>query len=304
MKTTGLSIDLSSRKFQVLFLLIVVVSNFILKLWFVNQDQISFDEPWTIFNAQQSVAELFQNLAADFHPPFYFVLEHFSLKLFGDGVFGVRIISLIFSALTIIPIFLIGRKINARVACLASLLFFSSSIHMYLSHEARAYSLLCFLTCFAFYFFIKVLEDKEPSKRSLIWFVMLNSLLIYTHFFSLFLFLSQGIIILIYAKDKIKLFTILYSLIGILFIPYLPVFYNKFFVTNGIEFWLEGTPGLEGVYNNLWKFTNSPIMAIVSICLMVFSFVKIFLVKNLEISSYKKVSFLWLALTMLSMFLF
>lgn len=304
MKTTGLNIDLSSRKFQVLFLLTIVVSNLILKFSFIHQDQISFDEPWTLFFSQQPLPLLLDNLASDFHPPFYFILEHFSIKLFGDGVVGARIISLLFSSLTILPIFLIGKRINLNVGYYAVLFFFVSTIHMYFSHEARAYSLLCFLCSYSFYFLVKLLESNKPNIKDSIWFVIISCLLIYTHFFSLFLFLSQILIVLLFGRNKLKLFVILFLSILVLFIPYLPVFYNKFFVTNGMDFWLEGTPGLEGIYNNLWKFTNSPIMAIVSVLTVLGTL--FFFIKNIKVKSglVLKIVLLWLTITMMAMFLF
>jgi hypothetical protein len=71
---------------------------------------------------------------------------------------------------------------------------------------------------------------KSPSWIKTIFLIIINSILLYTHLTSIFIFVAQGIYLLLYFKSPVKLFQGLVSII-------IPVFLLSFWVLNNS--WLE-----------------------------------------------------------------
>lgn len=82
----------------------------------------------------------------NWNAPLYYILLHFWTKLFGISEFSLRLPSAIFSFLTVVTTFILGKNLFGKKAgILASVLIGLSSFHLWYAQEARDYSMVLFL---------------------------------------------------------------------------------------------------------------------------------------------------------------
>jgi len=63
----------------------ILLVAFGLRLVLLADADIWWDEGWTVWTARHSIADVARLMATDVHPPLYFFLLRFWLKLAGDG---------------------------------------------------------------------------------------------------------------------------------------------------------------------------------------------------------------------------
>ena len=101
------------------------------------------DEMFTVRAAQQSVGAMIEMVRDDIHPPLYFLLAHYWIKIApGDVLIELRLLSVVFALLATIALdrlFLKHAPPRVRLWCLA-LWTFSACLLLY-SRMARSYSL-------------------------------------------------------------------------------------------------------------------------------------------------------------------
>lgn len=96
-------------------------------------------------------------------PPFYFWLSAPLVRIFGEGEWTFRLISIIAATLTVVLVFLIARKLyNQKVGLLSSLIFISAYEVYVRFSEGNLDALLICLSLAAFYFYLR------KERRSLI----------------------------------------------------------------------------------------------------------------------------------------
>jgi uncharacterized membrane protein len=150
----------------------------------VNHNSIDLDEPFSIFHAQKSLTELWQLFAEENNPPLHFYLLHFWTKLFGISALAVRSLSLIFSLLTILALFDIGKMLKSEaLGLLIVLLFIGATYPHYFALEARTYSLFTLLFATALQLMISF--KLKPTRRKLVLYAVNLGLLIYAHYIGL-----------------------------------------------------------------------------------------------------------------------
>lgn len=117
-----------------------------------------FDEAASWYQSKDSVADLIARTANDNYPPLHNFLLYFSIRLFGDGEWSLRLSSAILGTANILLLYWLGSITVGRSAGLVAAAFLAfSGYHIDYSQEARTYTLLAFTaTWFAassFYFF-------------------------------------------------------------------------------------------------------------------------------------------------------
>lgn len=235
---------------------------------------IANDEPFTIFWAQVGLHELMQKLNTGNNAPFHFFLMHFWVKLFGINPFSVRFLSLIFSSVTPVFIFLIGKRFyNYFTGILAAFIFTFATIHVYFSHEARVYSLLALLTAISLYLFLRIIENPKNRKLFIFLFIV-NLLLIYSHYFGFFIPFIEVISVLFIKERKslIKPITLLMSFLAISFLPIFFIFIERFSSSTNNGTWVSG-PEFGQVYGFLNIFINNRINMLLLILIFITGFI-------------------------------
>ena len=100
----------------------------------------------------------------DNHHPFYSVLAHLSIALFGESAWSVRLPSVLFGTATVPLLYLLGtRLVNRREAFLAAAFLAVSYHHIWFSQNARGYAMLGCFAVLSAWLLIRVLEEGGPK---------------------------------------------------------------------------------------------------------------------------------------------
>jgi len=238
-------------------IVLILVTNLILKILFVTNNDIANDEPFSIFHAQMPLQEIVSILKQGNNPPLYEIFLHFWIKIFNISAFWVRLPSVIFSSFTAVVIFIVIKKLfQYKEAVTAAFIFTFSTTHFYFAHEARTYPLFVLLSVISLLYFIKFFQEK--NLRNLVVLVFVNTLLLYSHYFAFFVILNQclGLIVLPFSMKKLRMFLIGFTVSLLLFSPLLFAFINQFFLTVSKGTWVE-SPHWTHYYGFINIFLNS-----------------------------------------------
>ncbi|MCK4745229.1 glycosyltransferase family 39 protein [Candidatus Parcubacteria bacterium] len=196
------------------------------------QREFWFDEAFTGILVKLGWGEMFYNIAADVHPPLYYVLLKIWGTLFGFSDIVLRSFS-VFLSMLLIAVFYFFAKESIKDKKMLFPLLFLASINPFLrqfAQEARMYMLFAVFTLLSAFFFWRLIKKKEFFKnRDWLYFSIFSSLSFLTHYFSLFVFISffAALFLFYFQKQKLKLKEIF-------------CFYMKFFAIPIITFilWL------------------------------------------------------------------
>jgi uncharacterized membrane protein len=109
------------------------------------------DELYSVSFAKTPMEDLWGDwMVREPNPPLYYSLLSGWIQIFGETEFGVRFLSVVFSLLGIVGVFLVGRSVHSNTAgLLAAALAAVSSHQLQYSQEARAYMLAFAAASFA-----------------------------------------------------------------------------------------------------------------------------------------------------------
>src|SRR3989344_3020123 len=123
------------------------------------------DEAFSVHHAAEvSTTLVMQNVAETEAAPFgYYVLLHYFGWIFGYGDFSMRFLSVIFSVLSILILYLIGTRLRLSIpeTLLACALMATSMLQGLYAQEVRLYSLFTFLIMLCVYFVILAWQEKQ-----------------------------------------------------------------------------------------------------------------------------------------------
>lgn len=141
------------------------------------------DEAFSALLSEKSPLQIIPLTMRDTTPPLHYLLLHYWMIMFGTSEVALRGLSFIFHILTVFIVFLIIRKlIKSTIAqFLITLATLLNPFLLRYAFEARAYSLLAFLSVLAIYFVI--------TKKYILSSVVL-ALAVFTHNFALFTFIA------------------------------------------------------------------------------------------------------------------
>ncbi len=285
--------------------LILFLIAFIWKLVFIETRNICIDEPFTIFHAQQSALDIIKlSTQNEPNPPLFMLLEHFWIDLFGISSLSVRMLPLLFNALTVIYIFFIGKKFfNPWCGIFASGIFILSTNHFYFGLEARTYSLLSLATAASLFYFLSLIQNYN-NKKLLAALVIANFVLTYCHFFGWFVVFVQFATSFIYIKDR-KLFKmLLLSIIitGVSFSPMAIIFIKQFFISSHGT-WVQPPSNSEYLSQLYWFLNAKRVFIFILISILAGSIFMIGTKNYKKISNELLILFLWWFIPYTIMFL-
>lgn len=138
----------------------IIIIGSVIRLYELNLQSLWLDESTSLqFAKHDLIGCIFSEVN---NPPLYSLLLKFWIYLFGyDSDAIIRYLSAIFGVLTLIPFWNFAKKILPSTYALLALIFFSfNPYHLYFSQEARAYSLLIFLTVVSIDLFYENLSNQ------------------------------------------------------------------------------------------------------------------------------------------------
>ncbi len=174
---------------------VLILAACTLSLITLYSQSIRLDESQSIWASTKSIPALLSYIAQDVHVPLYALLLHFWMQLFGTDIMVVRALSFLFFILTLPVLYRFARESSSkRVAYLTVALFTLSPFVMWYSNEARMYTLFTLVTSLNHLYFLRLVRSE--GKTSKFGYLVSAILGLYTHYFFLFLLITQGVFIL------------------------------------------------------------------------------------------------------------
>lgn len=143
------------------------------------------DEAFSVLLSSKSLEEILLLTIKDVHPPFYYFLLHFWIKLFGDAEYVTRSLSLLFHFLLVLSSFFLLKHLlkNWKISLLGCLGILFNPFLIEYAFETRAYTFFTFLIVSATLFYLK---------RKWLTFSLFAALAVLTHNFSVFFLVAFG----------------------------------------------------------------------------------------------------------------
>lgn len=124
------------------------------------------------------------------------VLAHFSVNIFGEHAWSLRLPSLVLGAATVPMLYVFAREfVRSREALLASLLLACAYHPVWFSQNARGYSALAFLTLLSSWLLLRGLRRGRPG--DFVWYAVAAALGVYAHLTMVFLVASHALLCVI-----------------------------------------------------------------------------------------------------------
>lgn len=176
-------------------LLFIVLLGLALRIYDLGGESVWFDEAVSIDVSRLGFVELIKWVAGpsrETNPPFYYMVLHLWIPVFGDSEFVARFPSVVFGVLSIVFTYSVGRLLfGGRAGLFAALIMAVSFFHVRYSQEARGYTVMVFLALASYYSLLKMISGWKRRWAAV--YVLSSALLCYTHYFGLFTILAQNI---------------------------------------------------------------------------------------------------------------
>jgi uncharacterized membrane protein len=159
------------------------------------------------------------------HPPLYFLMNRYWLKIFGSSIISNRILAIFISLLSVPAMYWLGRELfnSSLVGFLAALLLFFSPFEIIFAQIARQYSLLTLLIILSSFSLVRALKYNKIKDWG--FYILWSVLGLYTHiFFILNTFANLGFVII---NKKIARFSWVLLFILAIYSPWIIVFISR-----------------------------------------------------------------------------
>jgi mannosyltransferase len=196
---------------------------------FVQRSPLWLDEALSVNIARLPLGDMFEALRHDGHPPFYYVLLHGWMEVFGEGGFAVRALSGVFAVASLPLAWVAGRRLAGRAgACWALLIVALSPYTVRYATEARMYSLVMFLVLAGYLLLADALIEPKPWRLAAL--ALISGLLLLSHYWSFYLLAATGLVLIARwwrrreQRGPTGRVILAIAAGGLLFLPWLPGF--------------------------------------------------------------------------------
>jgi mannosyltransferase len=190
-----------------------------LRLVLINSS-LWLDESIQALALMGKMGPLMQYALADYQPPLYHLIGYVFTQVFGYSEIALRLPSLVAGICTVYFVIKIGELVaTKRIGIIAGLLAATNPLLIYYSGEGRTYALTTFFVTASFYYFIRLLQDKNSSKLSSIFYLLFTCAFLWTSYLSWFLLLAQAIYVIWKKRYDLLLIQIVAGLTLIAWLP-------------------------------------------------------------------------------------
>lgn len=188
------------------WLFIILLIGSFLRFYKLDFQSLWMDEIYTmnISNPKFTFSEFHNEmLLREGFPYLYYILLKLSYVLFGYSSIVARGFSAFFGVVGILVIYLISKLlINKKTGLIAAFLLAVNEYHIYISQDARLYTLYFVATIFCFYRLVLFLKNR--TNKNTLWYGLSAGLLISINFFGFINLLSQVFIVLFFLVNSEK----------------------------------------------------------------------------------------------------
>jgi mannosyltransferase len=214
---------------RLLSLLVVaaVVAGVVLR--FVQRSPLWLDEALSVNIARLPVGDLLDALRHDGHPPFFYLLLHGWMEVFGDSDFAVRALSGILAVSSLPLAWIAGRRLAGHAGARWALVVVALSPYaIRYATEARMYSLVMLLVLAGYLVLSDALIDPRPWRLAVL--ALISGLLLLSHYWSFYLLAATGLVLAARwwwrPQQRTRTGRVILAIAagGLLFLPWLPGF--------------------------------------------------------------------------------
>lgn len=213
-----------------LFLGVLFLLCFAVLMWGASQRQLRDDEGIAFAGTKSSLAATLDFQAHDVEAPAYFVLSFFWQQLASDSEITTRAFSVLASLITLAVVYRLGKTLfGSRRYGVAGMLGVTLSTYFFIyAIEIRPYALMMLASALSMYCFVRWL--RQPTWRRTLFYALSITLMLYTHYLGVSLFVVQGIyFVYFWFRERLDRKPIVqaigaYVLAFALFLPWFPTF--------------------------------------------------------------------------------
>lgn len=232
----------------------IAIAGTLLRVWHLTSISLWHDEAFSALLIKYSWSEMMMRIGLDVHPPMYYIFLRVWSYVFGHSLFSLRGMSVLFGVGTIVAIYFFVNYVfqNKKAALIAAALVAVNPFQVQYVTEARMYTMGAFFAITAAFALAAALRTQtlhyatvanevlraELKKRFLeyyLLFVIFSAILIYTHYYLLFMVAALGAYAVLYCiihfrtEFKKYIWVVLSGiLILVSFLPWLKVFLFQF----------------------------------------------------------------------------
>lgn len=156
------------------------------------------DEGTSVALAGRSLGQITLSAAADIHPPLYYYLLHYWLRLFGPGDAAARSLSALLGVGLVGLTYLLGQRLFGRLAGVAGAFVAAAyPYQVYYAQEARMYMLLATLGAASVGLFYEGWLTGGEERRRHLWIALawavVTAAAMYTHYLAAAVLLAQNL---------------------------------------------------------------------------------------------------------------
>jgi hypothetical protein len=210
-----------------LYLFVVTIAAYLaVRLWTLTAYDLWLDEVFSVQTARQPWAEMMSLLVADVvHPPLFYALLKMWIAIGGESLLWLRILPLLFSIATLIPLVLLCRELRlSQTATVFALALTSCNGYLvYYAQEVRMYSLLVLLTSCSLLTFARYLNSQNVTRTLWITFSGVNVLMVYTHYYGWLVIGTECLFVLLFHRKRLLPLVLSTLVCGMLFAPWVVI---------------------------------------------------------------------------------
>ncbi len=220
-----------------------------LRLHHLGSESVWLDEAFSIDAARGSLGYIIDQTSQDVHPPLYYVVLHYWIRVVGSTEAAARLLSVLFSlGIMGAAVAMALRLLDRRAALAVAALLAVSPFHVEFAQEARMYTLLTLLGTLSVYAFLEAFVLAAPRRRWVAAYVVITTLMLYTQIYSVFIVAAEVALVAIgawTARDWFRrtVWTWLAAsvVIVVLYLPWLATLYRQVTRVQG-GFWIPERP--------------------------------------------------------------
>ncbi len=204
-----------TRKAALLPFLLIILLAVLLRLYQIDYN-LDGDEIASVHISTGSFSHVIDLSIQDrVHPPLYYILLAFWIKVFGSSEIPVRALSVLISVVFLAVLYRVVLRFTDEVTALFVVLICSLSPYfVFYGEQARPYSLVACFSTLSFYFLLKHFEQPDHKQWTILYGLSCMGL-IYSQYMGLLILLPEFAVILISkVRGKYKLLS--YGLAGTL----------------------------------------------------------------------------------------
>ncbi len=269
-------------KFEYIILALILLLAVFLRFYNLGYPSLFNDELDTVRVASyHSIAKMINlGIKPDVHPPGFQIIMYYVVHYIGNSEYILRLPSAISGIFAVLMIFFLGKYLyTAREGLIAAALSTVLWAPLYYSQEARAYSLLFLMSIATTLLWLKIINDFYKSNpvniKFIILYIVLALITEYIQYLGLFFIFLQGIstiLILIKKPKQLLKSMIIFLILGLLFLPWLPFMLEQ--LKHGAE-WIKPPKILAFGYFLAFLYGLSPYILGIALVLYTFLIVRI-----------------------------